>query len=332
MIGVDSAHVSPVKRGEFSYDCISGLSVDRFPCWPCGELYALLTWKSNGPVLRKDGKPKVHQPKYREKSDQFYRAQCVHYGLKPFKSKAAAKKELLRAFGASKMLNVPQSIRGIEKELELEYATANAIAKKEREQERLVQTELETKRQLKRKREDEQVLQTISDAGKKKTKSSAKQRLDLDKVAAQYTVVSEYLRDNYGQDDDDDEHSLALAPSSSGGDVWGTFDFGSFDGYMRSTSIDPAARTITFNWRGRENGEGQSTFGEGNIIRITFLDDKTFEGMAEGSMFERCAIAGRYDVDASRNVAFHRSVDGWKYQYESLNEDNHERESRARWH
>ena len=159
-----------------------------------------------------------------------------------------------------------------------------------------------------------------------------KSPLNLDKIAARYTVVAPYLRDNYGSSYDSDSYSLAIAPSGSGKEVYGEFDFGAFEGYLRSTSIDTAARTISFHWRGRETGEGESTFGPNNRLRITFLDDKTFEGEAEGDVFERCNLTGRYDAERSRNKVFQKAVPGWKYQYESLDEDNYERERVARWH
>ena len=67
-------------------------------------------------------------------------------------------------------------------------------------------------------------------------------------------------------------------------------------------------------------------------MTITFIDDKTFEGDVEGDMLSRCDITGRYDAERSLNKVFQKSVEGWRYQYESLDEDNYERERVGRWH
>jgi hypothetical protein len=249
--------------------------------------------------------------------------------LKPLKSKPAAKKELLRAFGRGREIVVPSHIVAVERELMSEYARANVAAKEEYEREKRERVEAEKNRLLKRKREDDEVLKSVKEVEARRSKKEPTTVLDLDKVAGRYDVVAPYLRDNYGASDGSDSYSLAIAPASGGKAIWGDFDFGSFEGYLRSTSIDKTARTITFNWRGRENGEGESTFGDNNIIEITFLDDKTFEGYAEGDFFEQCEISGRYE---SKGGNPQHNVNSWVYQYESLDEDNYERERVARWH
>jgi hypothetical protein len=89
-----------VTRGDFSYYPPEGITVNSIPRCESSRLYGLLIWTDPGLALRKDGKPKVHQPDpHRDETEKFYCAQCIHYGLRPLKSKSAAKKELLRAFG-----------------------------------------------------------------------------------------------------------------------------------------------------------------------------------------------------------------------------------------
>jgi hypothetical protein len=223
---------------------------------------------------------------------------------------------------------VPPQIVAIEKELKSAYALANVAAKEEYDREKRERGEAEKAKQSKRKRQDEEMLKSVKKVEAKRGKQSAKTVLDVNKVVGRYDVVVPYLRDNYGASDDSDSYSLAIAPGSGGKVIWGEFDFGSFEGYLRSTSFDRAARTITFHWRGRENGEGESTFGDNNIIKITFLDDKTFEGYAEGDFFEQCEISGRYE---SKGGNPRHNVNSWEYQYKSLDEDNYERERVARW-
>lgn len=143
--------------------------------------------------------------------------------------------------------------------------------------------------------------------------------------------MSPYLRDGYGSSYDNGNYSLAIAPSVSGKQVWGEFNFGAFEGYLCSTSIDQTARKINFHWRGRETGEGESTFGDNNTMAITFLNDKTFEGDVKGDMLSHCDITGRRHVGRFQDEVFQEHVERWQDEYEGLNEDNYERERVARW-
>jgi hypothetical protein len=75
---------------------------------------------------------------------------------------------------------------------------------------------------------DGKVLKSVAEAEVKRPKQSAKTALNIDKVAARYTVVAPYLRDNYGASDVSDTYSLAIAPG--GKEIYGELDFGSFEG------------------------------------------------------------------------------------------------------
>jgi hypothetical protein len=56
-------------------------------------------------------------------------------------------------------------------------------------------------------------------------------------------------------------------------------DFGIFTGTLRSEALsDSPGNEIKFYWRGRETGEGQSTFGPRNVMEIQFLNEKMFKG------------------------------------------------------
>lgn len=169
----DRAYAFPITRGDFSYYPGQGLSTNRIPRCASDRLYGLLTWTDTGPALRKDGKPKVHQPpKHRDETQDFYCAQCVLYGLKPLKTKPAAKKELLKALGTGKVIAVPQHLLDLEREMKAEYAVANVAAKEKYEQEKKVRAEAERNRQLKRKRAEDDLLKEIADAREKSSKRS----------------------------------------------------------------------------------------------------------------------------------------------------------------
>lgn len=83
------------------------------------ELHAHLTYVPPPPAINENGKRTWLQPQetYVNYPAHFYAAQLVHYGIKPLKTKSAAKKKLLYAFSGpdGKTLEVPKSILELEK-------------------------------------------------------------------------------------------------------------------------------------------------------------------------------------------------------------------------
>jgi hypothetical protein len=93
-------------------------------------LFDLLTYTQPAPLLTKAGKVAKRQPRpQKDPPGHFYSAQLLHYGLKPMKTKAAAKKQLLASYAANRSLVVPESIMKLEKTLQKEYVHANELAK-----------------------------------------------------------------------------------------------------------------------------------------------------------------------------------------------------------
>jgi len=181
---MDSTRIfcAPVEREPFEYDGYE-LQVNRIPRCPCQDLYALLTWVDKGPVLKKNGKPRVHQPPpHKDKAPDFYHAQCIHYGIRPFKTRPAAKRALLEAFAAQgNHLAIPQSILDTEAELKEEFAQANKAAKEQRDAEkRERQAQMATK-QMKRKREQDSIIEQVS----AKSTKRAKQKVSTPMLLAQ---------------------------------------------------------------------------------------------------------------------------------------------------
>ncbi|KAK5089523.1 hypothetical protein LTR70_001592 [Exophiala xenobiotica] len=320
----------PVKRDPFQYDGFE-LQVNRIPRCPCQDLYALLTWVDKGPVLKKNGKPRVHQPPpHKDKDPDFYHAQCIHYGIRPFKTRPAAKRALLEAFAAqSNHLAIPQSILDTEAELKKEFAQANKAAKEQLDAEkRERQAQMATK-QMKRKREQDSTIEEVSGKSAKRAKQKP---LDPQAISGSFTVAAPSLSEGYGSSDED-TYIIRLAPVGSQSDtIYGEFDFGAFVGYLRSTSLNKHARIIDFNWRGRETGEGESTFGPENTFQLKFSDDGSFEGHAQGDCFRRCEIYGKRTARTGQGGKSSATAATWKYQYDALDEANYERESVARWH
>lgn len=128
--------------------------------------------------------------------------------------------------------------------------------------------------------------------------------------------------------------TLKFALSSTTKHIWGSFDFGVFEGKLRSTSsVAPTnnSSTVSFTWRGRETGEGESSFGAKNVAEIEFLGGGKFRGSMYWDCLGRFELVGKKDADASRNRVFAMNVPGWKRQFWAINDSSYERERVGRW-
>ena len=161
------AHAAPVSIPPFRYttnDFYVEIDHHRHGRCSSSRLHDLLTHVDPGPAYTKAGKLRVHQPApHKDETQHFYEAQLRHYGLKPLKSKPAAKNALLAAFNGGKILTVPESILKIERKLAAEYKIKNEVAEKEYRQEKQRQKEAEEKERKKRKREENDLLAEILD-------------------------------------------------------------------------------------------------------------------------------------------------------------------------
>ncbi len=167
----------PVSSPPFFYYPTSGLYVEidhnRHSRSNSDRLHHLLTYKDPGPALTKAGKPKVHQPApHKDEPGHFYVAQLLLYGLKPLKSKPAAKKALLTALQGDGGLTVPENIRKVERDLAAEYDVKNAAAEKERQKQKLLEKERREKERKKRQRDEDDLLAEIQAPSYKKSKSN----------------------------------------------------------------------------------------------------------------------------------------------------------------
>ncbi|KAJ4494518.1 hypothetical protein C8J55DRAFT_97502 [Lentinula edodes] len=169
---------SPVTRGSFFYGSdfyveapgSGGFSRERFTRESSGSLYSLLTYTPpSGPVLTKAGKVAKRQPSpYRDRTGAFYCAQLIHYGLKEYKTKEAAKKHLLQAFDADHELKVPENILLVEKELKEEYDKANLVAGRLYEERRLLERERVRKEQEERSRKNAALMKQLKEISETK--------------------------------------------------------------------------------------------------------------------------------------------------------------------
>ena len=136
--------------------------------------------------------------------------------------------------------------------------------------------------------------------------------------------------------------TLKFALSSTAKHVWGSFDFGVFEGKLRSSSpIITSAnkknssnnnlKIVSFTWRGRETGEGESSYGAENVAEIEFLGEGKFRGSMYWDCLGKFELVGKKDADASRNWVFAKAVPGWKSQFWAINDSSYERERAGRW-
>ena len=311
-----------------------------------------------GPVLRKDGKPRRKQPPpYRDESGDFYAAQCAHYGLAVKKTRPANKRTLqaaLRRSGtgghAAAVLQVPATIIDLEERLRVQFLEANeawqlkqqrdweaARPQREAEEEaararwgawyaRPADDEDDERPETDRAKDDSnralaQVEAAMSKAGEKK--------LTVDAVAGSYRLYCPYIEEQWGgiSESSPEGYTFSFAPlKGSGSALYGEFDLAVVEGYVKSTKVDLVGRSITFNWHGRETGEGESSFGEDDNFVLSFDSAGTvFRGTVVGSLFSKCEVFGVKESGAKCDPR------ACKREYDSLNEDNYEHERVSRW-
>jgi hypothetical protein len=125
-----------------------------------------LTYTAPPPVLTKAGKVAKRQPRpHEDESEEFYISQLAHYGLPPAKTKEAAKRALLSAFGTNKTLQVPPKILDLEKEMHKEYIEANKVAKAKYLEEQKQEKIKEEEKRNKRKRETDSAIEKFLQEG-----------------------------------------------------------------------------------------------------------------------------------------------------------------------
>ena len=145
----NNCEIHPVTRDHvFFYDSSSCFFVmqdgRRYSRADPRHLHRLLTWGvdmlTKTSVQREPPYPHWHK----DETATYYKAQLMHFGLKPFKTKPAAKKALLAAFGDGHDLKVPERLGKLEDELKtlweaesekvrIRYEQKEKVRKKKRE-------------------------------------------------------------------------------------------------------------------------------------------------------------------------------------------------------
>ena len=126
---------------------------------------------------------------------------------------------------------------------------------------------------------------------------------------------------------------LHLAVSSTRSHIWGSFDFGAFEGKMRSrTSLATSDGNVEFHWSGRDTGEGESTFGEKNVIYLNFSGNGTVHGEMYWDCMGKFKLTGAKMIkEKGYNEALSKNIPKWKVAYRELDQWNWDRECVERW-
>lgn len=125
---------------------------------------------------------------------------------------------------------------------------------------------------------------------------------------------------------------LKLALSSTGGHLWGSFHFGDVKGTLRSRSALTAAdRTVHFQWRGRETGEGVTTYDCRNMAEFTFLGDGRITGTLYWDALGTFPVMGSLQSGPAFIHRLSDQVSRWKEGYWSINDANYEAENFRRF-
>jgi hypothetical protein len=156
--------------------------------------------------------------------------------------------------------------------------------------------------------------------------------LDSRKWCGSYIVHAPALAEQW--DSASGPLTLDLYPSSSGGHIWGHFDFGIISGVIRSRSAPPGAFKvpIPFEWRGREDGENVMTFGDDNKGFITFTSEGKVTATMGAGLCKDFTFSGQFrQVPKKADAEVRQAVTAWKSEWRNINWTNYEVENKSRW-
>ncbi|KAL9045295.1 MAG: hypothetical protein Q9214_001641 [Letrouitia sp. 1 TL-2023] len=153
------------------------------------------------------------------------------------------------------------------------------------------------------------------------TTSSAASSLAL--INGMYRITCPTIEQEWPSIIPDEGLTLALALEKD--TVWGAYDFGMFSGIIRLAQRPTSATStsVPFKWRGRENGEGEMSFGDRCQGHIKFLEKGKIEG--------RINVYGDATFQGKRRGAPGRTAKDMREEWETYNKDAYERERVGRW-
>jgi hypothetical protein len=118
---------------------------------------------------------------------------------------------------------------------------------------------------------------------------------------------------------------ISLSLRLNGKEVWGTYHFGVFDGvlWMPQRPMKASTEEIPFQWRGRDTGTGEMSFGPYNEGWIMFLGDGEIAGAIN--------CMGNLKFRGQRASSDVRTASELRNEWDGYNEEEYERERTSRW-
>lgn len=153
------------------------------------------------------------------------------------------------------------------------------------------------------------------------------QRSELNKhtlglINGYYEITCPYITQEW------DCHDLSLTLTLDSPKVWGAYDFGMFSGIILipKRPYGASETPIPCQWAGRENGEGEMTFGEDCVGEIAFLGDGRIRGTLR--LLGECEFTGVRRPGPPTTLRTAASI---RTEWEGYNEDEYEQERIGRW-
>lgn len=143
-----------------------------------------------------------------------------------------------------------------------------------------------------------------------------------------YGISCPYLASEFSDEHDPASFHLILALETPR--IWGAYDFGAFSGilHLAQRPFFPSLEPIPLEWRGRENGEGEMSFGDDCCGEITFLGNGQIRGSLNNLYGERCEFEGvKVEEGGAR-----RSAGSMRAEWDGYNDEAYEEERTGRWH
>ena len=111
-----------------------------------------------------------------------------------------------------------------------------------------------------------------------KSERSIKSAPKLGLINGYYAISCPYLASEFSHEHDPSSFHLILALETPR--IWGAYDFGAFSGILQLAQrpFFPSQEPIPLEWRGRENGEGEMSFGDDCHGEIAFLGNGQITG------------------------------------------------------
>lgn len=140
-------------------------------------------------------------------------------------------------------------------------------------------------------------------------------------------MVAPYLTEQWP--DQTQMMKIRMSPSPGGTHLWVCFDFGVISGIMRSCGPLPmnVGDNVDFLWRGREDGTGETTFGDGNTASIKFIGNGKIRGKME--WMEGFEFAGK--KSERQSIVWNKNVTEWKREWKGINQRSYNSANVGRW-